>query len=108
MTSSSGRGRWLRVLEARSQARLELGEPDGGDYGGTPKRPSRPPEPLHMRYVPNGPGIRVLSLGEAAVRLRVSRAELERMIDAGRIEALPTGCTRMIRTSEVERLDRSR
>jgi excisionase family DNA binding protein len=44
------------------------------------------------------------SLGEAAARLGISRAELEAMIAAGKIEALPTGFTRMIRTREIERL----
>ena len=47
---------------------------------------------------------RVLSLGEAAARLGVSRSELEAMIAAGNVEALPTGFTRMIPTREVERL----
>ncbi|HEV2477788.1 MAG TPA: hypothetical protein VGX22_14710 [Candidatus Dormibacteraeota bacterium] len=41
-----------------------------------------------------------------AARLRVGRAELEAMIDAGTIEALPTGYTRTIHTSELERLGR--
>jgi excisionase family DNA binding protein len=46
----------------------------------------------------------VLSLGEAAARLGISRRELEAMIAAGKIEALPTGFTRMIPTTEVKRL----
>jgi excisionase family DNA binding protein len=46
----------------------------------------------------------VLSLGEAAARLGVNRATLELMIAAGKIEALPTGFTRMIPTREVVRL----
>jgi excisionase family DNA binding protein len=43
-----------------------------------------------------------LSLAEAAARLGVSRAEFEAMIAAGKIEALPTGFTRMIPTREVD------
>lgn len=50
----------------------------------------------------------VLSLGEAASRLGVGRAELEAMIEAGKIEALPTGFTRMIPTIEIERLTAGR
>jgi excisionase family DNA binding protein len=46
----------------------------------------------------------VLTLGEACVRLGVTRAQLEAMIAAGKIEALPTGYTRTIPTREVERL----
>ncbi len=34
----------------------------------------------------------------------MDRAELETMIDAGMVQALPTGFTRMIPTREVERL----
>jgi excisionase family DNA binding protein len=45
----------------------------------------------------------VLSVGEAATRLGISRDELEAMIAAGKIEALPTGYTKMIPTREVER-----
>lgn len=48
--------------------------------------------------------VTVLSLGEAAAKLDVSRLELEAMIAAGKVEALPTGYTRMIPTREVERL----
>ena len=46
----------------------------------------------------------VLTLGEAAVRLGVSRSQLEAMIAAGKIEALPTGFTQTIPSREVERL----
>jgi excisionase family DNA binding protein len=48
----------------------------------------------------------VLSLGEAAARLGVGRSELEAMLAAGKVEALPTGFTRMIPTREIERLSR--
>jgi excisionase family DNA binding protein len=46
----------------------------------------------------------VLTLGEAAVRLGVSRAQIEAMIAARKIEALPTGFTRTIPVREIERL----
>lgn len=46
----------------------------------------------------HGPGVGVLTLGEAALRLGVSRPELEAMIAAGKIEALTVGFTMMIRT----------
>ncbi len=36
-------------------------------------------------------GIGVLPIGEAALRLGMSRAQLETMIDRGAVEALPTG-----------------
>jgi excisionase family DNA binding protein len=51
-----------------------------------------------------GDGVGVLTLDEAAQRLGVSRTELDRMIDARKLKALPTGFTRMIPSSEVERL----
>lgn len=38
------------------------------------------------------------------MRLGVSRSELETMIEAGKIEALPTGYTCTIPTTEVERI----
>lgn len=46
----------------------------------------------------------MLSIGEAAARLGMSRAQLELLIDRGIVRALPTGYTRMIPTTEVERL----
>jgi excisionase family DNA binding protein len=48
----------------------------------------------------------VLTIGEAAARLGMSRSELEGLIDRGIVEALPTGYTRMIPTAEAERLVR--
>ena len=48
----------------------------------------------------------VLSLGEASAKLGVRKIELEAMMAAAKVEALPTGFTRMIPTREVERLSR--
>jgi excisionase family DNA binding protein len=105
----SGRGRWQRVLEARQGARKALGrEPPGGDlYGAPVKRKTQPtPEPTRkaLACYPWERSELVLSLGEAANRLGVSRADLEAMIAAGKIEALPTGYTRMIPSVAVERM----
>jgi excisionase family DNA binding protein len=50
----------------------------------------------------------VLSIGEATARLGMSRSEFETLIDRGVVEALPTGFTRMIPTTEVERLLQAR
>jgi excisionase family DNA binding protein len=50
----------------------------------------------------------VVTLGEAAGRLGVSRSELEAMIAARKIEALPTGFTRTIPTREIQRITESR
>jgi excisionase family DNA binding protein len=49
----------------------------------------------------------VLAIGEAATRLGMSRAQLEKMVDTGTVQALPVGFTRMIPTREVERLQAS-
>jgi excisionase family DNA binding protein len=108
MGSRSGRGRWQRVLEARQQARAALGrDPNQSDLFEAPPKPTAPirtPELVEAIPDPYARVERVLSLGEAAVRLGVSRGELERMIEAGKVEALPTGFTRMIPTREIERL----
>ncbi len=69
-----------------------------------PRAVLKAPDPIRFDRSPPAPGVLVLSLGEAAVRLGVTRAQLEAMIAAGKIEALPTGYTRMISTREVERL----
>lgn len=108
MTGRSGRGRWERVLAARRQAREALGrDPSTGDLFEAPPKartPERAPEPTQATPDPYRVVVGVLSLGEAAKRLGVSRPELEAMIAAGTIEALPTGYVRMIPTREVERL----
>jgi hypothetical protein len=46
----------------------------------------------------------VLALGEAAARLGMSRAQLETLVDAGKVEALHVGFTKMIPIREVVRL----
>jgi hypothetical protein len=48
-----------------------------------------------------------LSLGDAVARPAVSRSELEAMIEAGKVEALPADFTKIIATSEIERLKAS-
>jgi hypothetical protein len=94
------------VEAARRQARLAQGhDPAGGDpYGGPPKARSPLPSAPGPTWVAHGPGVGVLALGEAATRLGMSRAQLEKMIDAGKVQALPVGFTRMIPMREVERL----
>lgn len=95
MTSTlSGRARWQRVLDARRAAREALRRDlEQGDlFDDPPKKrsvyvPLKPPtaEPRQ------GEWIAVLTLGDAAARLGLSRRELEAMIDAGKIETLPVG-----------------
>ncbi len=105
LTSRSGRGRWQRVLDAREQARLAL----GGSYRRVEEPPKRStvPQDIRKRWPPpNVPVVSevVLSVGEAASQLLISRDELERMIAAGKVRALPTGFTQMIPVSEIEKL----
>jgi excisionase family DNA binding protein len=111
-TARSGRACWQRVLEARHQARADLGRgPVGGDrYGAPLKRkastPTAPPPAWNVERPADRPdeAVRVLALGEASARLGISQSALEAMIEAGEIDALPTGYTRMIPTREIERL----
>jgi excisionase family DNA binding protein len=95
-------------IEARQRAREALGrDPNQTDLFDAPPKsttPLRTPEPVKAVADPDAHVECVLSLGEAAARLGVSRDELEAMIAAGKIEALPCGFTRMIPTREVERL----
>jgi excisionase family DNA binding protein len=104
-----GRGNRERVDAARRQAALALGrDPDQRDLFVNPPKSSTPAPPVPSADAPltvENRAIGVLSLGEAAVRLGLSRPQLEAMIDRGLIEALPTGYTRMIPTTEVERLE---
>jgi hypothetical protein len=103
---TSRRGRWERVLSARSQARIAQGrDPDQGDlFTAPPKAMTAPPKlPAPAPFPPRpSESIGVLSLGEAAARLSMSRTQLEALIDAGKVEALPTGYTVMVPTREVD------
>ena len=106
----SGRGASSRerVDAARRQAALALGrdpeqrdpfvEPPKSGASSTPKAAESVSPPVASR------GIGVLSIGEAAARLGMSRVQLEALVDRGAVHALPTGFTRMIPSTEVERL----
>lgn len=102
--SGHGRGARERVEAARRQAAQALGrDPDRRDLFIEPPKSSPPTLPTTPAFQPvESRAIRVLSLGEAAARLGMSRSELEAMIERGRVKALPTGLTRMIPTTEVE------
>ena len=101
-----------RVEAARRQAALALGrDPDQRDAFVEPAKSSSPAPPTTSASASSSvssPGIRVLSIGEAAARLGMSRRQLEALIDRGAVTALPTGFTRMIPTAEVERLGQLR
>src|SRR5438552_1395316 len=108
MARRPGRGRWQRVLDARSQARSALGQGQNRSdlFDRPPRRESkgcvsRWPVPVEPR--PNE-SVHVVTLGEPATGLGVSRADVESMIAAGKIEALPTGYTRTIPVGEIERV----
>jgi len=74
--------------------------------GNSPPNKKRlpPPLPPAPAAIARGPGVRVLSVGEAAARLGLSRDTLEAMIAAGKVLALQTGFTKMVPTNEVARL----
>jgi hypothetical protein len=108
--SGSGRGDRERVEAARRQVALALGrDPNQRDSFVEPPRSgltaSRATAAGESSPVA-GHGIRVVSIGEAATRLGMSRAQLKALIDCGAVRALPTGFTRMIPTSEVARLSK--
>ena len=95
-------------MAARRQARIAQGrDPDQADLFTAPPKPRTMPPAVTTSVAPTPQlleAIGLLSLSEAATRLGVSRTTVEAMIVAGKIEALPTGFTRMIPTHEVERL----
>jgi hypothetical protein len=108
MSSRSGPSRWERVVAARRQARIALGnDPDGpDDSGGRPKPRSPLPPPPAQKRIAHGPGVRVLMVGETATRLGMSRSELEAMIARDQVATLPIEFGCVVPTSEVERLQR--
>jgi excisionase family DNA binding protein len=94
-----------KVEEARRIAREALGGAARADQPTRAKYvPTSRPEPVPMHTEATG----VWTPNEVAAKLRVSRAEVERMIAAGKLTGLPTGFTVTVPTSEVERLRRSR
>jgi excisionase family DNA binding protein len=101
------------VVAARRQAQAALGrDPNSPDlYSASPPKAAtpmpEPPGPVFVAIHPSESSERVLSLGEASARIGVSRGQLEAMIDAGKVEALSTGYTRMVPTREVDRLTKA-
>lgn len=98
-----------KVLDSRRQAREALGrDPEQVDLFDSPlpkKSPRYMPLSQPAPELRRDESIGVLTLGEAAARLGLSRDELERLIEARKIETvLVGGLTRMIPTREVERL----
>jgi hypothetical protein len=100
-------GNWERVEAARRQARLALGrDPNSVDlYDARPKHASVPPAPEPKR-IATDPSMTeyVLTLGEAATRLNMSRRELDALIARGQVRTLPIEFGCVIPTSEVEGL----
>jgi len=84
-----------RVEAARRQAALALGrDPDQRDPFVDPPKSGPLSTPKAAESVSSpvlGRGIGVLTLGEAAASLGLSRRELEALIDRGAVTALPTG-----------------
>jgi hypothetical protein len=108
MTSRSGRGRSERVIAARRQARAALcHDLVSGDPSDAPPRRKTPlASPPASVWVASDPSTTeyVLSLGEAAGRLGLNRAELEAMIQRGDVETLQGEFIRAIPTREIKRL----
>jgi excisionase family DNA binding protein len=103
-----GRSDQERVEAARRQAALALGR-DPDQRGPFVEPPKSSAAQLHTSSASESSpvasrGIGLLSLGEAAARLGLSRRELETLVDRGTVEPLPTGFTRMIPTADVARL----
>jgi hypothetical protein len=97
-------GDWKKVDAARALAADALGRERPA--------PSKPPpkptklEPPSIRWEKPGPSIGVLTVGEAAQRIGISRQDLEARIARGEVQTLPVGSWGMVvvPTSEVERL----
>jgi hypothetical protein len=103
--STSGLRR--KVEEARrvvqqalgAAARREVG-PQVAKFSSTTK----PPEPIQVE----DESVLVLTIGEAATRLRISTSEMDAMVKHGTVKSVVAGLTTMVPTSEVERLPQVR
>lgn len=94
MAGNSRRGRRQRVLDAREQARAALGSQGSFELDPPPNKRS-PIQPAPAPYdAEHAAPEYVLSLGEVARALSLSREQLEAMIAAGKVEALPTAFSR--------------
>jgi excisionase family DNA binding protein len=91
-----------KVEEAKRVVQLALGDAVWPDPpGGQKFVPIAKSEPVVVR----SEAIYVLSLGEVAARLSISRAEVERMTASGRMKSvLVGGLSVVVPTSEVERV----
>jgi excisionase family DNA binding protein len=97
-------GQRRKVAEARRVVQLVLGDAVRSDHPQVAKYvPTAQAEPVQAR----DESVHVLSLGEVAARLGISRGEVERMIAAGKMQALETGFTLRVPSTEVERLRRA-
>ena len=97
--SKSGQQR--KVEEAKRVVQRALGDAGRGDHPrGEKYVPMARAEPVQAR----DESVLVLSLAEVAARMGISRGEVERMIAAETMWALPTGNTVMVPSAEVERL----
>lgn len=91
--SGRGRGDRERVEAARRQAAPALGrDPDQRDLFVEPPKSSSEPLPrTSVRPSVESHGIGVLSIGEAATRLGMSRVQLEALIRRVQVKSLTTG-----------------
>lgn len=81
-------GQRRKVAEAKRVVQLALGDAVRGDHPQVTKSvPSAQAEPVQ----PKDESVRVLSLGEVAARLGISRDEVERMVEAGKMRAADGG-----------------
>lgn len=103
----SSRGRWQKVIDARRLSREALGwtTEQPGLFDRPPKPRSRTsPPPFPAEPPQRSEAIGVLTLGETAARLGVTRKELEAMIASGTIASFETGFTRTIPSAEIDRI----
>ncbi len=99
-------GKRDKVQRARAIVNEALGETarrDGPHTTSSYLPVTKPAEPVSVK----SGAIGVLTVGEVATRLNMSRTEVERLIERGAVKSLLAGWTTVIPTSEVERLTRA-
>ena len=88
-----------KVRRAREIVDAALDDAARRDQPQVEKYVPKPTEPVQVK----SEAIGVLTIGEVATRLDISRAEVERMIASGRMRSLEAGFTVVVPTSEVKR-----